>query len=471
MKKFSFGIIGLGTMGGNFILNINDHGFSVAGYDKDKVKTDALNAERSTDLFEAFSSLPAFMDSLETPRNIILLVPAGKVVDIVINELKPYWGDNDVIIDCGNSHFTDTQRRVDELSGEKIHFMGMGISGGETGARYGASIMPGGDREAHARIAPMLNAVCAKVDGEPCTAYMGNGAAGHYVKMVHNGIEYAIMQTLSECYHLMKVYGQMSNAEIQQTFDAWNKGRLQSFLVEITAAIFKQPDDLKSGELVDSILDTAAQKGTGAWTSQDAANVASPIPVIDAAVSQRIISAMRAQRQIAAKQFPAEASEVAVNKEALLKQLEAALYSTYIVCYAQGFQMLANASEEYKYNISLSSVASIWRGGCIIRAAMLVKIKEAFAQDADLKNIMLNDFFAKELNEAKASFKSVVSQALATGIPVPALSSALNYYLSYHSGWLPANVIQAQRDFFGAHTYQRNDREGTFHTNWNQTIH
>lgn len=471
MKKFSFGIIGLGTMGGNFILNINDHGFSVAGYDKDKIKTDALNAERPTELFQAFCDLPEFMNSLETPRNIILLVPAGKIVDAVLAELKPYLQENDAVIDCGNSHFTDTQRRVNEMEGSHVHFMGMGISGGETGARYGASIMPGGDREAHARIAPMLNAVCAKINGEPCTAYMGNGAAGHYVKMVHNGIEYAMMQTLSECYHLMKVYAQMNNAEIQQTFDTWNKGRLQSFLVEITAAIFKQPDDLGDGELVDRILDTAAQKGTGAWTSQDAANVASPIPVIDAAVSQRIISAMRAQRQDAAKRFPSEASEVVVNKETFIQQLEAALYSTFVVCYAQGLQMLSNASEEYKYNIDLTSVASIWRGGCIIRAAMLVKIKEAYQADAALKNIMLNDFFASEMNNAKASFKSVVSLAFAAGIPVPALSSALNYFLSYHSGWLPANLIQAQRDFFGAHTYQRNDREGTFHTNWNQTIH
>lgn len=471
MKKSSFGIIGLGTMGGNFILNINDHGFSVAGYDKDKVKTDAINAERQTELFKAYSDLPAFMDALETPRNIILLVPAGKIVDAVINDLKPYWSENDVIIDCGNSHFTDTQRRVDELSGSGIHFMGMGISGGETGARYGASIMPGGDKEAHARIAPMLNAVCAKINGEPCTAYMGNGAAGHYVKMVHNGIEYAIMQTISECYHLMKVHAQMNHAEIQQTFEQWNRGRLQSFLIEITAAIFKQPDDLAGGLLIDAILDTAAQKGTGAWTTQDAANVASAIPSIDASVTQRILSSMRAQRQIAASQFPSAASEVVVNKESFLQQLEAALYSTCIICYAQGFQMLANASEEYKYHINLTSVASIWRGGCIIRAAMLEKIMQAYSHENDLQNIMLDPFFAKELKEAKDAFKTIVSLAFAAGIPVPVLAVSLNYYLSYHSAWLPANLIQAQRDFFGAHTYQRNDREGTFHTNWNQTIH
>lgn len=458
-------------MGGNLMLNINDHGFSVAGYDKDKIKAEALNAERPVDSFRTYSDLPAFMNALQTPRNIILLVPAGKVVDIVINELKPYWGENDVIIDCGNSHFTDTQRRVNELSGEKIHFMGMGISGGETGARYGASIMPGGDKEAHARIAPMLQAVCAKVNGEPCTAYMGNGAAGHYVKMIHNGIEYAIMQALSECYHIMKVYAQMSNGDIQQAFEQWNKGRLQSFLIEITAAIFKQPDELAGGLLVDRILDTAAQKGTGAWTSQDAANVASPIPAIDAAVSQRILSAMRAQRQLAAEKYPSTSSEVVANNAAFLVQLEAALYSTCIVCYAQGLQMLSNASEEYKYNTSLPAVASIWRGGCIIRAAMLGKIMDAYNSNAALKNIMQDDFFATELNDAKESFKTVVAAVLKAGIPVPVLSASLNYYLTYHSGWLPANLIQAQRDFFGAHTYQRNDREGTFHTNWNQTIH
>lgn len=458
-------------MGGNLILNINDHGFSVAGYDKDKIKTDGLNKERPTELFQAFSDLPAFMDALQTPRNIILLVPAGKIVDMVLAELKPYCGENDAIIDCGNSHFTDTQRRVLELKGSNIHFMGMGISGGETGARYGASIMPGGDREAHARFAPMLEAVCAKVNGEPCTAYMGNGAAGHYVKMVHNGIEYAIMQTLSECYHLMKVHAQMSNAAIQQTFEEWNKGRLQSFLVEITAAIFKQPDDLAEGLLIDAILDTAAQKGTGAWTTQDAANVASAIPTIDTSVTQRILSSMRAQRQMAAQQFPAAVTEVVVNTDVFVKQLEAALYSTCILCYAQGFQMLANASQEYKYDINLKKVASIWRGGCIIRAAMLVKIMEAYNNDEALKNLMLDSFFAKELSNAKESFQSIVSLAFAAGIPVPALSTSLNYYLSYHSGWLPANLIQAQRDFFGAHTYQRNDREGAFHTNWNYTIH
>jgi 6-phosphogluconate dehydrogenase len=470
MKKFSFGVIGLGTMGSNLALNINDHGFSVAGYDKDPIKAAALNTERQNDTMSSFSDLTLFMESLETPRNIILLVPAGKIVDFVLNDMKAYWGANDVVIDCGNSHFTDTQRRVNEWGSSGIHFMGMGISGGETGARFGASIMPGGDEEAHARIAPMLQAVCAKVNGEPCTAYMGNGAAGHYVKMVHNGIEYAIMQLISECYHILKVYGKLSNAEIFETFTKWNKGRLQSFLMEISAAVFAQPDDAGDGLLIDKILDTAGQKGTGAWTSQDAANVVSPIPSIDSAVTQRIISSFKKDREVAARLFPAENISTSVDKNELIGQLEDALYSSYIICYAQGLHMLNNASSEYKYDINLSSVASIWRGGCIIRAAMLEKITSAYSTDPSLTNLMNDVYFSNELRNSNASFKTVVSRAIAAGIPAPALCASLNYYLSFHSAWLPANLIQAQRDFFGAHTYQRLDKEGTFHTNWNETI-
>lgn len=461
-------MIGLGTMGSNLALNINDHGFSVAGYDKDQQKAAALNAERQNDSITSFSDLAQFMEALETPRNIILLVPAGKVVDYVLADLKPYWGENDVVIDCGNSHFTDTQRRVNEWSSAKIHFMGMGISGGETGARFGASIMPGGDKEAYTRIAPMLQAVCAKVNGEPCTAYMGNGAAGHYVKMVHNGIEYAIMQLISECYHILKVMGGLTNEEIRQTFDQWNKGRLQSFLMEISAAVLAQPDDAGTGLLIDKILDTAGQKGTGAWTSQDAANVVAPIPSIDAAVSQRIISSFKELRMQATQL--AAADTTTIDKQKLIAQLENALYSCYIICYAQGLFMLGNASKEYKYDISISSVASIWRGGCIIRAAMLEKITSAYLGNPALTNLMNDDFFAAALNNAQQDFRSVVAAAATAGVPVPVLSASLNYYLSFHSAWLPANLIQAQRDFFGAHTYQRIDKEGIFHTNWNETI-
>ncbi len=464
-------MIGLGTMGSNLALNINDHGFSVAGFDTDSSKANALNAERQSESMQSFSNLQQFMDALETPRNIILLVPAGKIVDAVLGDLKAFWGQNDVVIDCGNSHFTDTQRRVDEWSSSGIHFMGMGISGGETGARYGASIMPGGDKEAHARIAPMLQAVCAKINGAPCTAYMGNGAAGHYVKMVHNGIEYAIMQLLSECYHLMKVYGQMSNEEIQQTFDAWNKGRLQSFLMEITAAVFTQPDDKGNGKLIDKILDTAGQKGTGAWTTQDAANVVAAIPSIDSAVTQRIISSYKTQRVEAAKLLSTQNSFTTKDRATFLANLEQAIYSCYILCYAQGLNMLVNASAEYKYNTSITSVASIWRGGCIIRAAMLEKITAAFQNNPNLKNLMDDSFFSKELNACREGFQQIVAVAIQAGIPVPAMCASLNYYVSFRSAWLPANLIQAQRDFFGAHTYKRNDREGIFHTEWNQTIH
>ena len=455
-------------MGSNLALNINDHGFSVAGYDKDQQKADALNAERQNDSMISFSDLSTFMEALQTPRNIILLVPAGKVVDFVLSDLKAYWGKDDVVIDCGNSHFTDTQRRVNEWSSSGIHFMGMGISGGETGARYGASIMPGGDQQAHARIAGMLQAVCAKVNGEPCTAYMGNGAAGHYVKMVHNGIEYAIMQLISECYHILKVMGGLSNKEIHDTFTAWNKGRLQSFLMEISAAVFAQPDDAGDGMLIDKILDTAGQKGTGAWTSQDAANVVAAIPSIDAAVSQRIISSFKLQRTQATPLSITTGGSLDKNK--LIAQLENALYSCYIICYAQGLQMLANASKEYKYDINLVSVASIWRGGCIIRAAMLEDIRKAYHNQSSLTNLMSDAHFSTELKNSNEDFRTVLAAAITAGIPVPALSASLHYYLSFNSPWLPANLIQAQRDFFGAHTYQRIDKEGIFHTNWNETI-
>lgn len=470
MKKYSFGIIGLGTMGSNFLQNIHEHDFTVAGYDKDPAKVNALNAEIPGGETLAFSDLKQFINSLETPRNIILLVPAGKVVDFVLEDLKAYWGENDVIVDCGNSHFTDTQRRLLALANSKVHFMGMGISGGEAGARYGASIMPGGDKVAHSRIAPMLEAVCAKVSGQPCTAYMGNGAAGHYVKMVHNGIEYSIMQLLSESYHLMKGFAKMSNEEIQKLFAEWNRGRLHSFLMEVTAAVFLQPDDAGNGLLIDRILDTAGQKGTGAWTSQDAANVVSAIPSIDAAVSQRIISSFKKERVQYAQQVINEATQPIGDKQLFLKQLEQALYSSYILSYAQGLNMLTRASAHYQFGIPMASVASIWRGGCIIRATMLEKITGAYTQNPSLENLMADSYFAGELQSVKKDFSFLVASALQAGIPVPGFSAALNYYLSYHSAWLPANLIQAQRDFFGAHTYQRTDKDGIFHSAWSQII-
>ncbi|MBS1495377.1 MAG: NADP-dependent phosphogluconate dehydrogenase [Bacteroidetes bacterium] len=471
MSAYSYGMVGLGTMGCNLVLNMSDHGYSVAGYDKDATKTDALNKLGAGKQIMATTDVKAFVQSLEVPRVIMLLVPAGKIVDYVIADLKPFLSDHDIIIDCGNSHFTDTQIRIDTLVKENLHFMGLGVSGGETGARFGPSIMPGGDVEAYNRVAPMLQAIAAKVNGDACTAYMGNGSAGHYVKMVHNGIEYAIMQLISECYHLLKNYAGLSNDELHQVFDTWSKGKLQSFLMEITAAVFTQNDDAGNGLLIDKIADTAHQKGTGAWMSQDAMNIGYPIPAIDAAVSQRILSSMKAERVAAANTYQIENLQTLTgNKTDFINQLEDALHAGYIISYAQGLAMLQLASDTYKYNVNIATVASIWRGGCIIRAAMLEDITEAFTQQPGLKNLMLAASFQKYLSKEVYSLKGILKTAINQAIPTPALSACMHYYDSYFSAWLPANLIQAQRDFFGAHTYERNDKDGVFHTNWNQII-
>lgn len=470
-QKYSYGMIGLGTMGSNLVQNMRDKGYSVAGFDKDVQKTDLLNALHVENI-HAYNDIDAFVGSLETPRTIMLLVPAGPIVDAVINELKPLLQHEDIIIDCGNSHFTDTQVRIDALAKEGLHFMGLGVSGGETGARFGPSIMPGGDLGAYNRIAPMLEAVSAKVNNEPCTAYMGKGAAGHYVKMVHNGIEYALMQQISEAYHILKMHGGLSNEELHDTFTTWNKGKLQSFLIEITAAIFTQPEDSNKGLLIDVIADTAHQKGTGAWMSQDAMRIQSPIPAIDAAVTQRILSSLKRQRVIAAKYFNKDKNiDIAPNKEILITDMETALHTSFVITYAQGLAMLQQASKTYDYETDIAKVASIWRGGCIIRAAMLKEITEAYVNDKDLANLMLAESFTNAIHKGDAALRRILQKGIQYSIPLPSFSACVNYLDSYFSEWLPANLIQAQRDFFGAHTYERNDQEGTFHTNWNQTIY
>ncbi len=471
-QLYSYGMIGLGTMGCNLVQNMSDHGYSVAGYDKDVKKVDALNALDVNNNIHAFADIADFVSALQAPRTILLLVPAGPIVDAVINELKPLLQKSDIIIDCGNSHFTDTQTRIDQLAKEGLHFMGLGVSGGETGARFGPSIMPGGDLEAYNRISQMLNDVAAKVNDEPCTAYMGKGAAGHYVKMVHNGIEYALMQLIAESYHLLKVHGGLSNEELHEVFNTWNKGRLQSFLIEITAAVFTQPDEESKGLLIDFIADTAHQKGTGAWMSQDAMRILAPIPAIDAAVTQRILSSMKQQRVVAAKFFQKGGStDVAANKETLTLDIETALYTAFIITYSQGLAMLQQASVTYKYETDIAVVASIWRGGCIIRAALLKEITEAFKKDASLPNLILSEEFGETVKTGSAALRRITEKGLQNAIPLPGFSACMNYYDSYFSEWLPANLIQAQRDFFGAHTYERTDKEGTFHTNWNQTIY
>ena len=470
-EKYNYGMIGLGTMGCNLVLNMCNHGYRVAGYDKNIKQTENLNAQAGERNVKAFNEIKDFVQALELPRVIMLLVPAGAIVDAVVAELKPLINAEDIIVDCGNSHFTDTQKRIDQLAKEHIHFVGLGVSGGETGARFGPSIMPGGDVKAYEKLSPMLAAIAAKINGDPCTAYMGAGAAGHYVKMVHNGIEYAIMQMIAEAYHLLKVYGGLSNTELHEVFTSWNAGRLQSFLIEITAAVFLQKDDDGNGILVDKIKDTAKQKGTGAWMSQDAMATGSPIPSIDAAVSARILSAMRNERAAASEIFPLEISQnISSQKNEFISLLEDALYAAFVITYAQGLSMLKTSSDNYKYNTDIKTVAAIWRGGCIIRAAMLEDIMETYETEPEIKNILHGKKFSSVLSASQSSLRQVVQMGAQQAIPLPSLNASLNYFDSYRSKWLPANLIQAQRDFFGAHTYERLDKEGTFHTEWNATI-
>lgn len=468
--NYSYGMVGLGTMGHNLVLNMSDNGFTVAGYDKDTAKVTALNKDATTKNVIYFSDINEFVNSLSSPKMIMLLVPAGGVVNSVIAELTPLLKKGDAIIDCGNSHFTETQKHIELLEKEGIHFMGVGISGGETGARFGPSIMPGGDEVIYKKIAPMLSAISAKANGEPCTAYMGSNAAGHYVKMVHNGIEYALMQMISECYHILKDVALLDNKAMHEVFDKWSKGKLSSYLMDITASIFTVKDADGERDLIDLITDEAAQKGTGAWMSQDATNIAAPIPSIDAAVAQRIISGYRQTRLEAASLKPKNIFASTIDRNELIDDLEDALYAGYVICFAQALFMLQKASDEYKYGTDVKEVIKIWRGGCIIRAELLNTIYEALQTDNDFDNLLVTPQFLKVLTNNETALRAVISEAIKHAIPTPAFSNSLNYYDSYFSSWLPANLIQAQRDFFGAHTYKRLDKEGTFHTQWNQNI-
>ncbi len=469
--QYNYGMIGLGTMGCNLVLNMSDHNFSVAGYDKDAKKTANLDALAEGKNVKGFNDVAAFVQSLELPRVIMLLVPAGLIVDAVVNDVKPFLGKDDIIVDCGNSHYTDTQKRIDDLAKEGLHFFGLGVSGGEKGARFGPSIMPGGNMEAYKRLSPMLDAIAAKINGLTCTAYMGNGAAGHYVKMVHNGIEYAVMQMIAETYHLLKKYARLNNEELHTVFDTWNKGRLQSFLIEITATVFTEKDDVGDEMLLDKIKDTAKQKGTGAWMSQDAMATGSPIPTIDASVAGRILSSMRDERAVAANIFSdIELSITTDDKTGFIKMIEEALYAAFIITYAQGLSMLKTSSDNYKYNTDLKTVATIWRGGCIIRAAMLEDIMQAYQQEPAIKNILTSTIFSEKIKTSEASLRKIVQLGAHIGIPLPSFAASLNYFDTYKSAWLPANLIQAQRDFFGAHTYERIDKEGVFHTQWGSSL-
>ncbi|MEP6627557.1 MAG: NADP-dependent phosphogluconate dehydrogenase [Ginsengibacter sp.] len=465
-NKFDFGMIGLGVMGSNLLLNMADNGFSVIGYDTNSEKTKKLESSATKDTtVKGVNTLAEMISKLKTPRKLMMLVPAGNPVDSVIKDLKPLLQKGDIIIDGGNSHYTDTLRRINELKDVGFHFMGIGISGGEEGARRGPSIMPGGDEEAYQEVAPILKAVAAKVNDQPCVGYLGKDAAGHYVKMVHNGIEYAIMQLISECYDLMHNGVQMSNEELHEVFKSWDSGEMKSFLLEITASIFSKKDDKTNNFLVDMILDKAGAKGTGKWTSQEGLDLPMPIPTIDAAVMMRNLSSLIDERKEAADLYKTSLQKIEIDKDEFKKLLHDALYFATIISYAQGLSMLTTASSELKMEIPLPEVVSVWRGGCIIRSALLDLFKDAY-QNADLKNLLLNENIAKILQEKEAALQKTVSLAAGNNYPIAGLMSALNYYNAYRRNHLPTNLIQAQRDFFGAHTYQRTDEAGTFHTEW-----
>jgi len=465
--SYDFGMIGLGTMGRNLLLNIADHGFSAIGYDKDSSKASLLESSANSGVtVKGVGTLAGMISALKRPRRIMMLVPAGPIVDAVINDLLPLVEAGDIIIDGGNSYFLDTQRRIDNLKDTKIHFVGMGVSGGEQGARIGPSIMPGGDIEAWMQLKTILEAIAAKVNNEPCVAYMGKNAAGHYVKMVHNGIEYGIMQLISEVYDFLKRGMGISNDELHLIFKEWNEGDLQSFLIEITAEIFTKDDEQTGQKLVDVILDKAGSKGTGKWTSQEAMNLPVSIPTIDMAVAMRDLSSFKDERTQAGALYKPRIKSFAANKEKLLLQLRDALYAASLVTYAQGLAMLYKASGEHQMDISLINVVKIWRGGCIIRSRQLEIFTAAFKKKPGLSNILLDKQIAAIIKKKIAALRKINREFAAARIPAAGLMSALSYFDAYTSERMPTNLLQAQRDYFGAHTYQRIDKEGSFHTEW-----
>ena len=461
--NYEFGMIGLGVMGRNLLLNMADHGFKVAGHDKDQAKIDALAKEAKVTNVKGFLSVNEFIESLRTPRAIMLLVPAGKIVDTVLNEITPLLDAGDIVIDGGNSHFTDTNRRVEELKAKDLHFFGMGISGGEEGARKGPSMMPGGDAQAYHVMRPIFEKVAAKVGGEPCVTYIGPGASGHFVKMVHNGIEYGIMQLIAETYEIMKKGLNLSDDIIHEHFARWSRGKLHSFLIEITRDILAYKEPGSSTLLLNEIKDEARSKGTGKWTSQVAMDLQAPLTVIDSAVSMRDLSKYKALRTTASKLYHSPGGRLSSD---ITTQLEDALYFATIVAYAQGMHLLSQASTEFGYGLKLDRIALIWRGGCIIRSTFLQDIYQAYANDPALPHLLVDNNIQKVVNTLLPAARNVLSAAISSGISMPAHTAAITYLDSLRSEKMPSNVIQAQRDYFGAHTYERIGKEGVFHTQW-----
>jgi 6-phosphogluconate dehydrogenase len=464
----SFGVIGLAVMGENLALNVERNGFPISVYNRSREKTDDFMEKRAVGKnVHAAYSLEDFVQSLEQPRKILIMVKAGAPVDAVINQLKPLLDEGDILIDGGNSLYSDTQRRAEELESAKFTFIGMGVSGGEEGALNGPSLMPGGTEAAYKYLEPILVKIAAQVDDGPCVTYVGPGGAGHYVKMVHNGIEYGDMQLIAEAYDLLKTVGGLNHTELQEVFTQWNTtDELNSYLVEITADVFKRIDPETGGPLVELIVDAAGQKGTGRWTVMEALEMGVAIPTITAAVNARIMSAYKAERVAAAPQLPGPAPLTGIDRQQLIDQVRDALYCSKICSYAQGMALLAAASRTYNFNLDLGECARIWKGGCIIRAGFLNKIKKAFSDDPNLANLLLAPEFRQTILDRQTAWREVIMMAAKGGIAVPAFSASLDYFDSYRRAQLPQNLTQAQRDYFGAHTYERTDRPGTFHTEW-----
>ncbi|MEM5328631.1 NADP-dependent phosphogluconate dehydrogenase [Paraburkholderia sp. JHI2823] len=468
MSKQPIGVVGLAVMGSNLALNIESRGHAVSVFNRSRARTDELIAEFPDRKLVPAYTLEEFVDSLEKPRRILLMVKAGEPTDDTIAALKPLLDKGDILIDGGNTHFTDTIRRNQELAKAGLHFIGTGVSGGEEGALKGPSIMPGGQRDAYDLVAPILTEIAAKApDGEPCVAYMGPDGAGHFVKMVHNGIEYGDMQLIAESYAVLKQVLGLSNEELGKVYTEWNEGELDSYLIEITSKIFGKKDAETGKDLVDVILDRAAQKGTGKWTSQNALDLGAPLPLITEAVFARVLSSLKTQRVAASKVLAGpDAKPFSGDRQAFIESVRRALYFSKVISYAQGFAQLRAASDEYKWDLQYGTIAKIFRAGCIIRARFLQKIMDAYARNPQLDNLLLDPYFRDIAANYQAALRDVVIQAVSAGVPVPAFSSAVAYFDGYRSERVPANLVQAQRDFFGAHTFERIDKPGSFHADW-----
>jgi 6-phosphogluconate dehydrogenase len=469
-QGFDMGMVGLGVMGRNLAYNMADHGVSVAAFDAWPDPVARFEKEGAGKAIGGFGDMAAFCRALKTPRRIILLVKAGAVTDQTIDALSTHLEPGDMLIDGGNEHFTATERRAQTLSAKGIRFFGMGVSGGEEGARHGPSMMPGGDREAYEALRPVLEKIAAKTPDGPCVTYCGPGGAGHYVKMVHNGIEYGDMQLIAEAYAMLKLLGGFGNTQIADTFDAWNQGELASFLVEITARIFRVKDDLGAGDLIDAVLDATAQKGTGKWTVNDASELGASIPTIASSVDARLLSSQWQSRksysQILAGPELAKPKLSKDEQQALADAVKAALYCSKLASYAQGFSLMGAASRARNWNLQFAEIARIWQAGCIIRAGFLGHVRAAYLRNPELESLLIDAEFTEELSARQSAWRKTLARAMEAGIPVLTSAASLAYYDSLRTERLPANLTQAQRDLFGAHTYKRLDREGDFHSPW-----